>query len=207
MMIISLICIGFSSWNITNQIGGQSLTGSIKADNVINSSEYIDLGVNGVTSFEYCDIGFVDDGKLSSAGRVTAHYLLSSSNCKTLLSNSGENAIKVECTIIGTNANGALNVFSTIPNVRQVVGELGFSKDVFNVRITDEKMTVSQSTATYSFVIRDILDVGGGTISFPIVFKFEVLAGENFKNNFYKYLGNNPTFTVQAKIVGITVTE
>ena len=44
MMIISLICIGFSTWNITNQVvESQLLAGSIKADNVINSSEYIDF--------------------------------------------------------------------------------------------------------------------------------------------------------------------
>ncbi|MBR6773245.1 MAG: hypothetical protein IKM16_01125, partial [Clostridia bacterium] len=41
--LVSLVCIGFSSWNITNQIAGQSLTGSIKADNVVQSTVYINF--------------------------------------------------------------------------------------------------------------------------------------------------------------------
>lgn len=219
--LVSLVCIGFSTWNITNQVvESQSLAGSIKADNVINSSEYIDF-VSNITgtgndfdSFTYTDIGFVDDNntpgtlsddRLVSAGRITAHYKLRTGKCNELLKLYGDNALKVECTLVGTNESGALDIFTTIPNVRQVKGEVEYDVLQEEVRITDEKTVATQSTATYSFIISNISPTSTGDHTINISFKFEVTPGAGFTNNFYNKLGLSPEFTFYMRISGVAL--
>lgn len=209
MMIISLICIGFSSWNITNQIGGQSLTGSIKADNVINSSEYIEFNQKDhgpddyITAFQYCDIGFVDGNNLISAGRVTVHYRLKANACRDLLTQSSNNAIKIECTLSGTDGTSPLAVFTTISGKREVKGEVEYDTSQV-VKIANENISSTQTSSTYSFTIGDILETSGDEHTISIAFKFEVAPGKNFTDNFYNKLGT-PEFTVSTRISGVTV--
>ena len=213
MMIISLICIGFSSWNITNQIGGQSLTGSIKADNVINSSEYIDF-VSGVTGsgtdmecFTYTSTGFVQDGKLSTAGYITAYYYINAATCKQLLRNSGDNAIKVECTLTGTDGSNPLSIFSSVSGVRTVTADAEIDiPEMFTATITNKKTTSTDTVCTFSFVLENMLNTNNSnTNGVTISFKFEVPTGTNFTNNFYNKLGTSPVFTFNTRISGVTV--
>ncbi|MBQ7223983.1 MAG: hypothetical protein IJX06_00270 [Clostridia bacterium] len=215
--LVSLVCIGFSSWNITNQIGGQSLTGSIKADNVINSSEYIrfnknntnDADKDGMDIFTYTDIGFVQDGKLSTAGYVTAYYYINAGTCRQLLRNSGDNAIKVECTLTGTNGSSPLSIFSSVSGVRMVTADAEIDiPEMFLATISNEKTTSTDTACTFSFVLRNMLNVGtSDTNGVTISFKFEVPTGTNFTNNFYNKLGASPVFTFNTKISGVTVED
>ena len=217
MMIISLICIGFSSWNITNQIGGQSLTGSIKADNVINSSEYIDFNPNidvseRMTCFSYCDIGFISEEapyNLTTVGYIKAKYRVKLGNCKSFLNENEFNSLKVDCTLSGTNSTGVLSVFSEVTGVRKITGLVEYDKEMFDVDVEVNATNSTETTSTFSFIFKNLTSVDGtGDKSITIVFKFEILSGTNyFKRHFYDKLGNDPVFTVIPRISGINVME
>ena len=217
--LVSLVCIGFSTWNITNQVvESQSLAGSIKADNVINSNDYIYF-VSNVTPtltdmkcFSYTETSFVEDGKASTAGYVTAYYYINTTKCKEYLGASGDNAIKVECTLTGTNGTDALTIFSSISGKRtisanEVVGSLITpTGDTFTLGVTNQTIVSTDTACTFSFVLTDMLNApNSDRNALTISFKFEVPIGENFTNNFYSKLGTTPEFIFNMRISGVTV--
>lgn len=214
--LVSLVCIGFSSWNITNQIGGQSLTGSIKADSVINSSDYIVFSENhgsagcGMEVFYYTDTHFVQNGQKSTAGYVTAYYYLSTTKCKEYLGVSGDNAIKVDCTLTGVNTTGALGIFSsisgrTVSAIEEVGSLITPTGDTFTLGTTDQMLVSTDTACTFSFILTDMLSAPNSERNLLTVsFKFEVPMGGDF-TNFYNELGTDPEFTFSTRISGVTV--
>ena len=209
--LVSLVCIGFSTWNITNQVvESQSLAGSIKADNVINSSEYIEFSSShgygtGMECFYYTDTCFVQNDQMSTAGYVTAYYYLNTINCQELLKESKNNAVKVECTLTATDGNNALEIFSSISGVRTISADVEVDKRMVNVDITNQTSTSTSTSYTHNFIIENLLNAGSTDVFLTISFKFEVPPGTNFTNNFYNKLGVSPVFTFNTRISGVTV--
>lgn len=200
MMIISLICIGFSSWNITNQIGGQSLTGSIKADNVINSSEYIDFDTSadaddnpdGLEIFDYCADGFIVQNTISKTATLKAHYVIKLGNCKTTFKD--YTSLKVVITLRGTNGGNAMSIFTGIEGTT-VTAALSHANAV-TVTGTPEK---TAQLFTYTLNFADILTKELTEYKFTVTYTFNV----QYFSSFYAQINNAPVFHTSAKITGV----
>ena len=200
MMIISLICIGFSSWNITNQIGGQSLTGSIKADNVINSSEYIDFDTSadaddtpdGLEVFDYCADGFIVQNTISKTATLKAHYVIKLGNCKTTFKD--YTSLKVVITLRGTNGGNAMSIFQNFAGTT-VTAALSHDETITATGVS------SKTTQIYTYTINftDILLSNLAEYRFTVTYTFNVT---NF-TSFYAQINNDPVFHTSAKITGV----
>ena len=200
--LVSLVCIGFSSWNITNQIGGQSLTGSIKADNVVQSTVYIsfdksadvnDGNADGLEVFEYYEGGFIVDNVIRKVATLKAHYIINLNPCIetfgaeydslqaiiTLRATSGQNSLNIFTGISGTTVNATLSQ----------EGGIG----------TTETPQVSAQLYTYTINFNNILKSDLETYKFTITYTFDV---QDF-DAFYAVIGSEPIFHTSAKITGV----
>ena len=198
--LVSLVCIGFSSWNITNQIGGQSLTGSIKADNVINSSEYIDFDTSadaddtpdGLEVFDYCADGFIVQNTISKTATLKAHYVIKLNNCKTTFKD--YTSLKVVITLRGTNGGNAMSIFTKLAGTTVNASMLN------NGSISaDGVSNKDPELYTYTINFSNILSSDLTEYRFSVIYTFNV---ENF-NSFYQQINNNPVFHTSAKITGV----
>ena len=206
--LVSLVCIGFSSWNITNQIAGQSLTGSIKADNVINSSDYMYFDTNNPMSCSlHCDEGFVTDKyTISNYGIVRANYIIDVANCEETFSGDGD-SLKVECTLtIKDNDGNSVNVFSNENIVCALYGEIDTIDFGSNVTVKNEAVSFSQSRGTYIFVLKDMWEASTNFAEISVVFYLWVPTGNNFEK-FLTAVGGNPNFSVSTRICGVNYEE
>ena len=215
-MIISLICIGFSSWNITNQIGGQSLTGSIKADNVINSSEYIDFDLDaephktengvlvpvdgnddGLEIFDYCADGFIVQNTISKTATLKAHYVIKLGSCKTTFKD--YTSLKVVITLRGTNGGNAMTFFDgqTVVGASVKGSVINYDESV-SVTTTDDPQSQSY---TFTINFQDILTIDNNldTYKFTVLYTFRA----DYFSSFYAQINNEPLFHTSAKITGV----
>ena len=199
--LVSLVCIGFSTWNITNQVvESQSLAGSIKADNVINSSEYInfdtsadaDTTKDGMEVFDYCADGFIVENTISKTATLKAHFKIDLTHCKETFSDYA--SLQAVITLRGTNGGNAMAVFTgltgtTVNASVQHSGEYvasGFS----------EKDT---QLYTYSITFEDILDSELTEYTFSVVYTFNV----EYYSSFYAQINDSPEFFIGARITGV----
>ena len=102
-MYVSLICVGFASWTISNNgsgSGSSSASASIIADDVINSSEIVNI--SDFTVFDYFKNGFVNnDGYITASGNITAKLTLMIDKCKTVFA--GRDNLKVVVSLSRSN--------------------------------------------------------------------------------------------------------
>ena len=102
-MYVSLICVGFASWTISNNgsgSGSSSASASIIADDVINSSEIVNI--SDFMVFDYFKNGFVNsDGYITASGNITAKLSLNIAKCKSLFA--GKENLKVVVSLSRSN--------------------------------------------------------------------------------------------------------
>ena len=102
-MYVSLICVGFASWTISNNgsgTGSSSASASIIADDVINSSEIVNI--SDFTVFDYFKNGFVNsDGYITASGNITAKLTLIIEKCKNMFA--GKENLKVVVSLSRSN--------------------------------------------------------------------------------------------------------
>ena len=102
-MYVSLICVGFASWTISNNglgSGSSSASASIIADDVINSREIVNI--SDFTVFDYFKNGFVNsDGYITASGNITAKLTLNIEKCKSMFA--GKESLKVVVSLSRSN--------------------------------------------------------------------------------------------------------
>ena len=102
-MYVSLICVGFASWTISNNgsgSGSSSASASIIADDVINSSEIVNI--SDFTVFDYFKNGFVNnDGYITASGNITAKLTLNIKKCTEMFA--GRDNLKVVVSLSRSN--------------------------------------------------------------------------------------------------------
>ena len=113
-MCVCLTSVGFSAWTITGTSPSVFISGSISADQVINSNDYIELdttkGTNGYEIFTFNSEGFItnsgtENADMSATGEITAYYVIHGDKCLELFGNN-TNSI---------NANFKLSYGGTAP--------------------------------------------------------------------------------------------
>ena len=192
LCMLSLISIGFSSWNIT--LDAINVDANISVDNVVNSEDYIYLDTTkgdnntGISCFKYKNNGYLDNnGEISNTGYINAYFIIDLNKCKLLFSKS--NSIYLSITLKYANDNPTiLNIFE---DDRQELGYRTINHEV----IIDNKQYILPIT------INDILTIEEQFISFQIKYSFFATAGNYFNEQIYKYLyGDNIKFSITVLI-------
>lgn len=198
-MYVSLICVGFASWTISNgSSGNNSIDGSIVVDNVINTSDVLVM-TNNTRMFDYYNSGFVDnDGTITLTGSIYLEYTLDINKCKTVFNEDTNLEIYVDV----KHSSDALYPNDTF---------LGFFGDTkitstatltSNIENTNINYNLGKSVITFS----NFKTIQDSSVTIGITITFTVNDDENhtyFKNNVYPFLKNNDKcFVVTTKLTG-----
>lgn len=198
-MYVSLICVGFASWTISNgSSGNNSIDGSIVVDNVINTSDVLVM-TNKTRMFDYYNSGFVEnDGTITLKGSIFLEYTLDINECKTVFNDDTNLEIYVDV----KHPSDALYPNNTF---------LGFFGDTkitstatlkLNIKNTEINYNLGKSVITFS----NFKTIQDSSVTIGITITFTVNDDENhtyFKNNVYPFLKNNDKcFVVTTKLTG-----
>ena len=139
LMCVCLTSVGFSAWTITGTSPSVYVSGTVSADQVINSNDYIELdktkGTNGYEIFTFCSEGFVVDGQnLAYTGDIVAYYLIHGAKCIDLFGN-GTTSI---------NANFKLSYAGSAPTYNS--SDLYYSNYGIFKYIRSAKITIGANT-------------------------------------------------------------
>ena len=111
--LISLICIGFSSWSLVQGLP-TSATGTLTASPVYSVEDYVTFdttkGTNGIECFEYDQNGFVVDGVNTNIASLTVYYILDVANAKKDYGNTA--TLNLSLYLRGVSATGATIAFN-----------------------------------------------------------------------------------------------
>ena len=202
LCMLSLISIGFSSWNIT--LDAINVDANISVDNVVNSEDYIylDTTKGDNSCFKYKNNGYLDNnGEISNTGYVNAYFIIDLNKCKLLFSKS--NSIYLSITLKYANDNPTiLNIFE---DDRQELGYRTIKHKVIidnNYDVTIGSISgIDNKQYILPITINDILTIEEQFISFQIKYSFFATAGNYFNEQIYKYLyGDNIKFSITVLI-------
>ena len=111
--LISLICIGFSSWSLVQGLP-TSATGTLTASPVYSVEDYVTFdttkGTNGIECFEYDQNGFVVDRVNTNIASLTVYYILDVANAKKDYGNTA--TLNLSLYLRGVSATGATIAFN-----------------------------------------------------------------------------------------------
>lgn len=206
LCMLSLISIGFSSWNIT--LDAINVDANISVDNVVNSEDYIYLDTTkgdnntSISCFKYKNNGYLDNnGEISNTGYINAYFIIDLNKCKLLFSKS--NSIYLSITLKYANDNPTiLNIFE---DDRQELGYRTINHEVIidnNYDVTIGSISgIDNKQYILPITINDILTIEEQFISFQIKYSFFATAGNYFNEQIYKYLyGDNIKFSITVLI-------
>lgn len=198
-MYVSLICVGFASWTISNgSSGNNSVDGSIVVDNVINTSDVLVM-TNNTRMFDYYNSGFVEnDGTITLTGSIFLEYTLDINECKTVFNDDTNLEIYVDLKhpldALYPN-NTFLGFFGDI----KITSTATLNSNIENANIN---YNLGKSVITFS----NFKTIQDSSVTIGITITFTVNDDENhtyFKNNVYPFLKNNDKcFVVTTKLTG-----
>jgi len=96
LMCVCLTSVGFSAWTITGTSPSVYVSGTVSADQVINSNDYIELdktkGTNGYEIFTFNSEGFIinsgtENAENTTTGEIVAYYVIHGDKCIELFGN------------------------------------------------------------------------------------------------------------------------
>lgn len=198
-MYVSLICVGFASWTISNgSSGNNSIDGSIVVDNVINTSDVLVM-TNNTRMFDYYNSGFVEnDGTITLTGSVFLEYTLDINECKTVFNDDTNLEIYVDL----KHPSDALypnNTFLGFFDDTKITSTATLTSNIENANIN---YNLGKSVITFS----NFKTIQENSVTIGITITFTVNDDENhtyFKNNVYPFLKNNDKcFAVTTKLTG-----
>ena len=198
-MYVSLICVGFASWTISNgSSGNNSIDGSIVVDNVINTSDVLVM-TNNTRMFDYYNSGFVEnDGTITLTGSIFLEYTLDINECKTVFNDDTNLEIYVDLKhpldALYPN-NTFLGFFGDI----KITSTATLTSNIENANIN---YNLGKSVITFS----NFKTIQDSSVTIGITITFTVNDDENhtyFKNIVYPFLKNNDKcFVVTTKLTG-----
>lgn len=197
--LISLICIGFSSWTISGTGAEVMGTGGITASPVEDVDDYATC--TNVTCFEFYSEGFLADGKLCARPQVTISYNLKFDNVTTanLELDIYFRGVDINGNFVSfENAGGAISKIHFVPNM--AYSTFTFTKAGTSVDINAEKsfeiignyfvmhltVPVPQDKEALTFSIKYEFDYSG---TYADVYKYLISTDDN-DNVLYDDEGN-----------------
>lgn len=182
---------GFANWVITQS--PQTATGSVKADNVILSNDYLSMAGNP-SALQYTSAGFINGDEISFIGTVAVSYELDIENCITIF---GENKVTAEISI-GYNAAGVpdKNLFDASFNYVSATVENESFFTVSSNGLTGDSLKITLSI--------DLAQAKQAENSkFNIAYKIS-LSDSTYTDFFYKpFFGTGLAFEFNAQLKGV----
>lgn len=200
-MYVSLICVGFASWTISNgSSGNNSIDGSIVVDNVINTSDVLVMTSNKM--FDYYNSGFVEnDGTITLTGSIYLEYTLDIKKCKTVFNDNTNLEIYVDV----KHPSGVLNSNSTFEGFFSSDKNAPIQSEAVlesNVDLPDFNYATGKSVITFN----NFKNIQKESVTIKITITFTVTDDAShtyFKDNVYPFLKNNDKcFVVTTKLTG-----
>ena len=213
LMCLSLISVGFASWNITSEPVVDSTQTNITTDIVINSSEYVYLdttkGENGITCFNYCSTGYINSGNIVvDTGYINTYYTIDQKKCADIFYN--YNSIKITI---------KLKYDASTPSNTDIFAYHSDSNGYRNINYTVNTTLLNSSSKVGSKEKEYVVEVvftnlitnyinnpTNDTVSFELKYSLFATTGAYFKNNIYPCLySDNISFDTIVTISGTNV--
>lgn len=203
-MYVSLICVGFASWTISNgSAANPSIDGSIVVDNVINTSDVLVMTKNSM--FDYYNSGFVEsDGTITLTGSIYLEYTLDINKCKDVFNEDNNLVIYVDL----KHPSDVLNSDSTFEGFFSSDKNAPIQSEPVlesNVDLPDFNYATGKSVITFN----NFKNIQEKSVTIKITITFTVTDDAShtyFKNNVYPFLKNNDKcFVVTTKLTGTGV--
>lgn len=188
LSVITVICVGFSSWIMVNPNVKYTVNASpFEVYTVTDSQNYINL--SDATGFSYYYTGFTKgNGKLSATGDISFDVAFKAGNAKAFLEATKE-GMNLQFTLYFTGITDDKAASKTIPNASCKIGkkeitacERVISGGEYYLRASaDSKEIVTESTTEKNF-----------TVTFSL--------SNNTYAELYTYLNNGGTFMIEARV-------
>ena len=204
-MYVSLICVGFASWTISNgSAANPSIDGSIVVDNVINTSDVLVMTSNKM--FDYYNSGFVANdeenvGAITLTGSIYLEYTLDIGKCKDVFKEDTNLVIYVDLKHPSDilNSNSTFEGFFSSDKNAPIQSKAALES---TVDLPDFNYATGKSVITFN----NFKNIQEKSVTIKITITFTVNDDENhtyFKNNVYPFLKNNDKcFVVTTKLTG-----
>lgn len=187
LSVITVICVGFSSWIMVNPNVKYTVNASpFEVYTVTDSQNYINL--SDATGFSYYYTGFTyGNGKLSSTGDISFDVSFKADNAKAFLE--ATNGMTLQFTLYFTGITNDKAASEIIPNASCKIGKKEITacekgdKGEYYLRASarSEEIGITESTTEKSF-----------TVTFTL--------SNNTYAELYTYLNNGGTFMIEARV-------
>lgn len=188
LSVITVICVGFSSWIMVNPNVKYTVNASpFEVYTVTDSQNYINL--HDAKGFSYYYTGFTKgNGKLSATGDISFDVTFNADNAKGFLD--ATNGMTLQFTLYFTGITDDKAASKTIPNASCKIGK-------------KEITTCKKGTSNGEYYLRasarsEEIGIAEGTTekSFTVTFSLS----NNTYAELYTYLNNGGTFMIEARV-------
>lgn len=187
LSVITVICVGFSSWIMVNPNVSYTVNASpFEVYTVTDSQNYINL--SDATGFSYYYTGFTDGkGNLSKTGNISFTVGFNNKNAKAFLE---ANSMNLQFTLYFTGTGITDSTANTIiPDASCKIGEK-------TIAACERKVLGGEYYLRASAVSKDIITEGTTETNFKVTFTLN----NNTYENFYEYLKEGGTFMIEARV-------
>ena len=175
--LISLICIGFSSWSLVQDVLSTGATGTLSASPIYSVDDYLTFD-GEMECFEFNEDGFVANSEQAESGSITVYYKLNVAQCKA---DFGTNAtINLSFYLRGVSVSGTALTFTN-------QSPLAFST------ATGSGITIGSSSATGNYVCANSaisLSTLNADLAFSVTYTF-TNGTANFSNLYSLLINSN----------------
>lgn len=191
LMLLSLVCIGFSSWNIVYD-RSDYVNGNIDVDEIIDGTKYISC--TEFTLFDFFKTGFVNsDGIISYTANINSKFNINLEECREEFTNSTSLEVIIDLSrsnLSKFNSTDSLSMTHTI---------------TYNsTSISGVDAVTNQNDYILTFELPLLTELN--TIELQIVYTLEIndssAALSYFKEKIYPELMSSNKFGINAKITG-----
>lgn len=213
LMCLSLVSVGFASWNISSGVATDTVLPSVATDIVVNSSDYVYLdttkGTDGITCFDYKNTGYLNSsGVVTDTGYIDTYYKINQKKCAEIFS--GFNSVKLTIRLqYDPSTPSSTNIFA---DHRDSNGYRSINHNInTSLGYTANKIDTSEVCYQVEIVFINLIGNYNSTtsneeVSFTLSYALFATTGEYFKTNIYPCLySDNVTFKTIVTISGINV--
>lgn len=183
---------GFANWVISQS--PETVTGGIKADNVISSNDYLFM-LGNPDDLVYTAAGFKNGNEISYTGTVAVSYELDITNCKAIF---GTSTVTAEISI-GYNAAGILenNLFDASLNYISAT----VKNDESFITVSSNGLTGDSLKITLSIDLAQATQADKSKID--IAYEISLNDSTTYTDFFYKpFFGTGLAFEFNAQLMG-----
>ena len=213
LMCLSLVSVGFASWNVSRGVVTDTANPSVVTDIVVNSSDYVYLdttkGTDGITCFNYKNTGYLNSsGVVVDTGYIDTYYIINQKKCAEIFS--GFNSVKLTIKLqYDSSTPSSTNIFASHNDSN---GYRSISHNITTaLGYTSNKIDTTEVCYKIEIIFTNIISnysssTSSETVTFTLRYALFATTGDYFKNNIYPCLySDNVTFKTIVTISGINV--